>query len=221
MTVALTRVRLLRVSEIAWIAAVPCALAMLVAILVLGPPLGHALAAPPSEVLWPPEVLTGRPEAAKHGRFVVALLGPVLLSGAIWLAARRPHHLRPALIDGMVLASQAIALGFVVVALAVQENIVWHTEPALWPPFGRRTIVVAAALALLLMAGLRSPALVRLVRRRAGLFAETRLLRTVCFLAAALLTAIWLLPAVNSEASIGWLRYLTCRRGRWATRSPS
>jgi hypothetical protein len=197
------RVRAVSACDVAWIAAVPCGLALLAAIVVLGPVVGHAFLAPGSETLWPPEALSGNPEPVKHGRFLVALLGPLLLAGAIVLGTRRTRYLRSALVGGVVLTSQALALALVLVALMAQEGIVLHPEPVLWPTFARRTLVVAVALALLLTAGLRSGGAVELVRRLAGRVSATRLRRAACVLLAAAVTAIWLLPAVNSDASVG------------------
>src|SRR5689334_6751489 len=91
------RVRSMSAAEAAWIAAVPCALATLAAVVLLGPAVGHAFLAPRGEALWPPGIHPGRPEPAKHGRFVVALLGPVALAGAILVSARARPRLQPRL----------------------------------------------------------------------------------------------------------------------------
>jgi len=198
------RVRAVSASEAAWIAAVPCALATLAAVVLLGPAVGHAFLAPRGQSLWPREVLQGTPEPAKHGRFLVALLGPVALSAAVLLIVRARVSLRPRAAGVLVATSQALTLGFVVVALLAQEAIlVARRTDILWSPFKERTLVVAIALALALTAGLHAPAVLRRTRDAARWAAKGRGVRLACALVGALLTVAWLLPSVNSDATVG------------------
>jgi hypothetical protein len=197
------RVRAVRAGEAGWVAAVPCGLVLLAAVVVLGPVVGHAFTAPASEALWPPEVLRGNAEPGKHGRFAVALLGPALIAGAIWLSSRRPWHLPPRTVGALVATSQTILLGFVLVALFAQEHPLVPRVPPLWETFGERTLVAALVLALSIAVGLRSRRVVGRVRAMARWSARTRVRRAACALLAATLTVIWLLPAVNTEATVG------------------
>jgi hypothetical protein len=199
----LARAHTVRADEAAWIAAVPCALVTLVAIVLLGPPIGHAFFAPGGERLWPPEVIATSPETDKFGRYVVALLAPLLLATAIWLSSRRRLAARPRAIAAAVATSQAILSAFVVVTLLVQEDILLHPIQEPWPPFARRTLVVAVGLAALLTAGLGSARIRRLVGRGTAFVAASRPRQAACVAIAALGTVAWLLPAVNSDATIG------------------
>jgi len=202
--VAPARMRAVRAEEIAWIAAVPCALVTFVAVVLLGPTIGHAFLAPRGEPLWPPEVLAGSPEPAKHGRYVVALLGPVVLAMAVWLGARRPPQLHPALIAVAVAASQAMLLALALVALLAQEGIAFHPNPlSQWSPVARHTLLVAVGLAVLLAVALRSARMRDLVTRAARGVGASRRWQAVCAAIAALCTVSWLLPAVNTEATVG------------------
>ena len=191
-------------SEAAWIAAVPCALATLAAVVLLGPVLGHAFLAPGRAVLWPPEALQGTPEPAKHGRFVVALLGPVALAAAVLLSPRAGVRLRPRAVGALVTTGQALTLGFVVLALLAQEAIVvGQRAEALWAPFRTRTLLAALAIALSLSGALHAPAALRAARRAVSWASDGRGTQAACALVAAAVAAAWLLTAVNSDATIG------------------
>jgi hypothetical protein len=187
--------------EVAWIALVPCALATLAAIVLLGPTLGRAFPQAQPGALWPRAFAA--PEPTEHGRYLVALLGPVLLAGLVLGAARRPLRLRLDRAALIVRASQAALLAFLVVCFAAQENIGLH---AYIPPevpdriFNPRTLVVGAAFALLLPLAARRERVAALAARAAR---ETRGKRLACLLAAAALTALWLLTAVNSDGTAG------------------
>jgi hypothetical protein len=191
------------VEELAWIAAPPCALLTLAAVLALGPALGHLLLAPGSERLWPPEAswLFGRPEAAKHGRYLVALLGPVLLCAVVLWGARRPQRirLRPALLRGVVVASQLLLVAGVAVAIAAQRRVVYGGFPPAWRIFTLRALLAACALGGILALTPRLPAAWRVAAR---LRPDTRARTAACSLAATAATVVWLLPGVTTDASI-------------------
>src|SRR6478735_1038660 len=71
--------------EMAWLALLPCAAVVVLAIVLLGPPLGRAIF-PRNVVTFLPSIqaiLAPRPEPTEQARFLLALLGPLLLSGAI------------------------------------------------------------------------------------------------------------------------------------------
>jgi hypothetical protein len=105
------RARTLGAAEVAWIALPPFALLAVAAIVLLGPPLGHAVFAPGSEQLWPPgwwETM-GHPEPAKQGRYLVAALAPLLLAGTILVGARRGVRLRSRTVGALAFTSD---LGF-------------------------------------------------------------------------------------------------------------
>ena len=202
--VARARVRALLPEETAWVAALPCALATFLALLAIGPLVGHALFEPPAgeALLAAGAAEHERPaEPVKRGRYVVALLGPALLAASVYFGARRPLRLRPATIRALVVGSQLALAAFVVAALLGQNNrLARYSVELLWPIFGPGTLVAAALIALALVGAARSDALVALGAAR---LRETRALRVVCLLLAAALAAAWLLTGIVTERSIG------------------
>jgi hypothetical protein len=198
-------VRRLEPSEIAWIAAPPCALATVLLVVLLGPLIGNALLQPDParEAFWPD--LGVVPEPIQHGRFLAGLLGPPLLVGLV-LASAHPRmrvRLRAGTIAGLVLAGQASLLAFLLICLAAQNDIGFNADFVRSPHlryFSATTLLVAAALpALALMLLRRQP----LAARLRDLTRETTARRLGCLLAAMLYTALWLLTAVNLDGSVG------------------
>jgi hypothetical protein len=199
--------RFIEPSEIAWIAAVPCALVTVLVVVLLGPLLGDVLLTPnpAREAFWP--VLNVRPEPAQHGRFLAGLIGPPLLAAVVLASALPYARPRPRLqaqtIRGLTLIGQLSLLAFVVVCFAAQNNIFLSADFILSPHrayFMPPTLVVAAALTVLGFAMVRSERFERSVRRLAR---DTPARRTACLLLAALYTALWMLTAINLDSSIG------------------
>ena len=197
------RVRALRPGETAWIALLPCALLTFLTVMALGPPLGHALFEPPSgEALWPPGLpsTAGDADPVKRGRFAVMLLGPALLAASVLLGARRPLRLAPSVVRALVGAGQLTLLAFLAAAVLGQNDLLVHHEAEdLSPIFGVPTLVIAALLALVLAAALRTRAVVTWVARR---LPETRRLRIACLVLATVLVAAWLLTAITTERAV-------------------
>jgi len=192
----------LTAAEIAWIALIPCAAIAVLAIIVLGPPVGQLLFTHTSDALWPPTwwQAVGHPEPTKHGRYVVAVLAPLLLAGAILVAARRPRALPARMTRALVLAAYALVLALVAVALLDQHPTFTAAEEPVQEPtpliFGLWKVLVSAALALgvvtLLRRGARSPRIVRPER-------ETRSIRGIALAIATGFIAIWVLKAVTTD----------------------
>jgi len=194
--------RTLRPGELAWIFAVPCAIATIVAILVLGPVLGHAFFEPGGEALWPPEAgyAFGHPYPVKQGRYVAALLGPALLAGAVLVGVRRPRRpLRVGTIRALSGASQLLALAFLAACFVAERRSA--SREGRPPLLGDLTLAVAGGLAVALAGALalRGGAL---ARRLAGAARETRARRVACLVVAGAAAVAWLLTAVDSEATI-------------------
>jgi len=196
------RVRVLTPAELAWIAAVPCALAALVAVLALGPPLGHALIRPPppAQGLWPPDwhESSGRPEPVEVGRYLVAAAAPMGAAILVFALARRQPALPGALIRPLVLASQLLTVAFVAFAFLGQHEVVFADRP-LPPLFGVGTLLVAALLTVAALAVLGRPGVARPLVRLAR---ETPLRRRACFALAAAAAALWLLEVVLVDGAI-------------------
>ena len=200
-------VRTVEPSEIAWIAVIPCALATVLLVLLLGPPIGDLLLRPDParETLWP--YLGARPETTQHGRMLAALLGPALLAATV-LACGHPRlrarlRLRDATIRVASLAGQLAVILFVVACFAIQYELVWSADFILSPHrgyFTPPTLVFAAVAPLVALALLRDARVERTLR---GLARETRARRIGCLVAAVVYIARWLLTAVNVDSSIG------------------
>lgn len=199
--VAPARMRTLSAGEVAWIALIPCAVLGVLAIALLGPPVGHALFAPGSERLWPSGwwETQGTPEPVKQGRYVLAVLAPLLLVAAIAAAARRRPALRPSTTHALVVVANALVVGLVAVALLRQDAVILPgvRAPAL---FGVGDAIAAGALLLAALVALRHAPL---AARVAQLARETRARRIAALAAAIAFVAIWMLKAVITDGLIG------------------
>ena len=169
------RGRVLAPAEVAWIVAVPCALVALVAVLALGPALGHALfkPVPTADGLWPPgwRGTEGKPEPVELGRYLVAIAAPPLTAALVLVIAQRKPALPQPLIRPLVLASQLLATAFVALAFLGQHEVVFADRP-LPSIFGVGTLLAAAGLLLAALAALRrrdvAERLAHLVRETPG-----------------------------------------------------
>jgi hypothetical protein len=195
------RAQTLEPGEVAWLALPPCAALVVLAIALLGPPLGHALFEPGSDRFWPEALVT--PEPVEHARFVIALLGAPLVAGVVLAGARRRPRLQPRMARLAVGAAQAGTVSFLALMLLAQRNVLlrgYLPRNATLGLFGVPAIVAAAALALSAAAVLRR---VPLVERVASAVHETRTRRVSCLLLAVLLAVAWLSSAFNTETTIG------------------
>jgi hypothetical protein len=192
------RVRALTPGELAWVALLPCALAALIAIVALGPPLGHVLfPAPGAGGLWPPgwEESQGHPEPVKQARYLLAVLAPLLLAGAVLWGVRRAPALRPRTIRAARWTSQALLAAFVALAFLGQYDAL-SGQRHLPQVFGPATLAAAAALLLAALLALRRRVLPAWLNELAR---ETPTWRVVGIAIAALVAALWLIEGVTTE----------------------
>jgi len=191
----------LRPAEVAWLAAPACALLTVALVALLGPPLGDAFLGPGSETFWP--TAGAVPEPQEHGRFLMSLLGPVALVAAILLSARRPLRLEAQLARGAVLAAQLLLVGFLALCVLAQYDVLISAYRPQWEAhvryFTPATLAVALALPALLPALLRRERVADGARRLAQ---ETQARRIGALVVAVLLTAAWLLTAVDADGSL-------------------
>ena len=196
----------LSAGESAWLAALPCALLLFAVVLLLGPPLGHALFEPTgANAIWPRFYsLRGvRPEPVEHARYVLSLLGPLLAVGGLLLL--RGRRLRAGVAPALELLSQVALVGFVVACIVAQRQHVYEVAfsglrggpKTIY--FTNATFVAAAAIALLAVLALRRPAVVARIARATR---ETPARRVVAIVVAAAVTVAYLLSAYNTEATI-------------------
>jgi hypothetical protein len=192
-------------AELAWLLAPPCAVLVVAAIVLLGPPLGRLLFPPPDIGFWPTgtPTLAIRPKPTEQARFLIALTGPVLLSAlVVWLRGRA-LPLRPPVVAALVQVGQVLASAFAVVALIAQRRIVYGAIYSGAGPFRRAyfTPATLVAAALLTTAGVVVLRRRALVARIAALTRETNGRRWLAATAAVVFVAVWLLTAINTEAS--------------------
>ena len=201
-TAAGATTRALSAGEIAWLCALPCAAVSVALIAALGPLVGDLLL-PRSSVRFFEEALRElAPEPHEQGRFLVALLGPLLLAGATALLVRRAPHMRTALVQPLVWGAQAAVVAFAIVCVAIQRGLVFaypEQQPITQQYFTNATYLAAALGAVALVAAVRSERVRSAVSRWAR---ETTARRIVWTVAAALLTAVWLLHAFNTEHTV-------------------
>jgi hypothetical protein len=197
---AVRATRALDSTQLAWIAALPCALLTALAVALLGPPLGHAFFQPGGETFWPKVPIHVEP--VEHARYVLALLGPAALAAAVLAGARRQLHANEAFARAATLGAQLALLAGVALCFLAQRDVLIKTTRPSWPRavyFTVPTLLVAtlvAALAVLLPRR-------RAVRAHVAAFVRETPVRRIGALAlAALFTALWLLSAVNADGSI-------------------
>jgi hypothetical protein len=194
--------RALQTGELAWLLALPCALVTLLLIVTLGPVVGDTLLPPSSVQFFALPQIFLAPEPHEQGRFLVALLGPLLLAGATVALARRGPRMRAPVAHALVWAVQAALVAFVVVCVVAQRRHVFAFQAE--EPFKQRyftdATLLAAALAAAAIAAAAGSARVRALVAR--LVRETPARRLGWTLAAALLIAIWQLHAFNTEGTV-------------------
>jgi hypothetical protein len=193
-------------AAIAWLLAVPVALVSIGLIVLLGPPLGRLLHSGASPyTFWSDLSWAVVAEPTEQGRFLLALAAPLLFAGALAATARRGLSLSPRVAAVAVPLAQAVLLAFAVVCILVQQRLVYEVpiyQPGVshrWRYFTPATLVAAGVLAAGAFVVLDRSAWRACV---ASWLRETDRRRLVAMLLAILLTAIWLLHAVNTDSSI-------------------
>lgn len=174
------------VATTAWLVAVPCAALTIALVVLLGPPLSRVLYPAPMALL---PTVEHNPEPLEGTRYLLSLLGPVLLAGAIALAATRLRMPRRTA-SALAVAAQLLGLGVVAVCIARQFEAQWQIE---FFTAGQLVAGGAAAVAIALAA------------RRGWLTGwrpEPRALTVLAPLVAVLLTGIWFLSFLNTADTI-------------------
>ncbi len=191
----------LTASRIAWLAVVPCSAAAALAIVTLGPPLGHLLFRPGSDALWPPGwwETAGRPEPVKQGRYLLAMLAPLLLAGVIVVGSRRRPTVRSSWVRPIVLTSYATVL--VLVGNSLLNQHVMDNDNSAAPALVRwSTVAVAGTLVVVALGAMRTS---RMASWIAVLGRETATRRWAALAAAVAFLATWLLVAVQTDGVLG------------------
>jgi hypothetical protein len=191
---------------LAWLLAVPVALVSIAAIVLLGPPLGRLLHAGGNPyTFWRDLRWAVVAEPTEQGRFLLALVVPLLFAGALAASARRGVTLPRRVAAVGVPLAQAALLALAVVCIVVQQRLVYEVPiyqagvAHRWRYFTPATLVAAGVLAAGAFVALDRPAW---RARVASWLRESDRRRLLATLLAVLLTAIWLLHAVNTDSSI-------------------
>lgn len=192
-------------AELAWLLALPCAVVLVAAIVLLGAPLGRLLLPTPDIAFWPTATptLAIRREPTEQARFLIALAGPVALSGLVAWLHGRPLPLRPAAVSACVQVSRTLLAAFALTALIAQQRHVYDASFSGGAAFKRvyftpPTLAVAALLTLCAVLALRHQALVARISAAAR---ETPRRRLVVLGLVVLFVALWLSTAINTESS--------------------
>ncbi len=184
-----------------WLAVGPTAAITLLAIALLGPALG-ALLKHDASAQWTSLAGMYRPEPTEQARYLLALAAPLLLTGIGARLARDRLPLAPEARRRLTLATQWTVVGFLLRCLALQRTFTFIADaaPAHVRYFSTATLVAAAALAVAAVLAAVAPHAARL---RARLVPVSRLRGGCATAVAVLFIALSVLPAVNSETTIG------------------
>jgi hypothetical protein len=185
--------------DIAWVGLWPASLALIAAILWLAPPLSDLYPERAHELFpaWQPQV---NPEPLEATRVLLALAVPFGLVGFVLLGSAARGDRR---FDTFVIALQIAAIALIVWGVAEQVNGPFPLVPAdyfqpllLSAPILTAGVVVGVALTLVLLAARRFPHLDPYVSMPSRW-------RGAAIAAAVVLTALWLLPAVVTDHTVG------------------
>jgi hypothetical protein len=181
----------------------PCALLLIATIFVLGPPLGRAFLSPaPHNDIWGQWIVQGllRPEPTEHARYLIALAGPLLVSGGMLLLAGRRIHGRATY--ALATAGQALLVAFLLACLVYQHAHVGEFGREVY--FTLPTLVVALVVAALMTGALQRR---RTAKRIVRVARETSAKHAAAIVLAALFVGLWLLTAFNTDGTIERANY--------------
>ncbi len=182
-------------SGLAWLAVLPATALALVLVQLLGKPLGKVLFKVETSEFWPSALNQVNPEPTEAARYLLALLGAILVPAfVLWL---RDRPTRPEVPRALVIAIQALFAAVLVLAIFTRRGSV-HLDVSY---FDLRTAIVALLIAAAFVVVLANAG----ARARVGrlLADRSRPVRWGAPLVAAIVTAIWLLPAIQLDSTIG------------------
>jgi hypothetical protein len=180
--------------NLAWLAAAPAAALTLFLMLVLGKPLGHALFPVETAEFWPMALYYVKPEPTEDARFLIALLGAILVPlFVLWVGRRR---LLPTVPRSVVVVNQLAFVAVLAFAVFCRRGSV-HLDISY---FNLPTVVVALLIGAGIAVTVSRPVLLGPVR---PIFeSRSRPMVWGAFAVASLATAIWLLPAIQLDTTI-------------------
>lgn len=191
----------------AWLCAIPCILLVGAIAYALGPPLGRLLTPDASGYTFTTEFARPvRPEPTEHARFLVALSLPLLIALATILSPRWLPRLPRRLVQAdVVVGLQALFAAFLIACYVHQVQL--RFGPVYTEDQGVIQLRYFTTPTLLFAALLAGTALL-VVRhdgaraRAAALLRDSRARSIAALLLAVAVTAIWMLHAVQSDATL-------------------
>src|SRR5215213_5321550 len=193
---ALAETRALSADETAWLLILPgLALAILV-IALLGPPLGELAFTRTHYTYWQSAASEQlRPKPTELARFVLTVVCALGFAAVIPLAAARPLRMRPDRARAVVMLAQLLVVGVLVWCFVAQGDVNPYDngDPTYFAPLA---IVAALGLAAAGSWALTRPELLE----RFSQLHPGRAISAACGVAAVLLTVIWLLPSIITDA---------------------
>lgn len=193
-----------------WVCLLPCVLISGAAIVLLGPPLGRIVYPDSRYTFLSFYARAVRPEHTEQMRFILSLGAPVLLSLATCALTRRHIPLPEHLLRPIKHLSQSIVALSIVACMVAQYRFVFGTTYTRVPGqtmmqsyFSPATLIVAALIAAAIVLAARSQPVREAV---VAWTRQTRTRRIVAYAIASVMTMAWMLPALNTEASLASAR---------------
>ncbi|MFL5816529.1 MAG: hypothetical protein ACJ76L_02905 [Conexibacter sp.] len=193
-------------SAAAWLSAIPCAIVVLVAAYLLGPPLGRLMTPAAGAYTFTPDFASAvRPEPTEHARFLIALSLPLLIAFATVTAPRWARPPPSSNARTLVTVVQGLLAALIVACYVTQVHLrfgrVYTQDQFVFRMryFTTGTLLVGALLAAGALITLRQD---RARRVASALLRESRTRRVAALLIAVAMTAIWLLPALQSDTTL-------------------
>ncbi|HET6449079.1 MAG TPA: hypothetical protein VFG31_08215, partial [Conexibacter sp.] len=143
------------------------------------------------------------PEPTEHARYLIALLGPVLVVGGVLLLQGR--QVREDLAAAASALSQAVLLAVAATSIVAQQRHVYGPAFTNEPGTTRMVLLTPATLAVAVVVALLAAALLRdqrLLARVANALRETPLSRWIAIAVGALFVLLWLASAFNDDATL-------------------
>jgi len=184
----------------AWFVALPCTTLVALLVLLLAEPLGHLAFPPLSPSALLPWEISGyfQPEPQEEGGYVLALLLPCLLVLATVSLTRSRLRLPRRMVLAVVSTARVATLLLVVICLIRQQSLRYLSDVGA-RYFTPATLIAGGGVAVVIAVVMRSGS----IRQRvASASHETSGRRVGAIATAVVATVLWLLHAINTDASI-------------------
>jgi hypothetical protein len=184
-------------AETAWLLLVPALAASLSLVVLLGPPLGRLAFAGTHYTYWPGRIVDLLPKPTELARFALTVVCALAFAATIPFVAARSPRLPASLVRGAVMVVQLLLVAALAVFWFEQRNVNPYDigDPTYFTSVELDAACVFAVLAALALS--RPSTFGRLRAFRVG-----RGTQVVCGAVAILVTVLWLLPSIFTDANI-------------------